>query len=421
MDGWTADGARPWRACDISARMLVLIADKFPAQGREILARSGEVVYRPELGEGDLPAAIAAAGADILVVRSTVVNAAALQASPRLSLVIRAGAGVNTIDLKTASQRGIFVANCPGKNAIAVAELTMGLLLALDRRIVDATLELRQGVWNKGKFGKARGIKGQTLGLLGFGTIAHEVAIRARAFGMKVQCFNRNAPSPELCEQLGVTAVDSIETLLRTSDVVSVHVPFSKATKHLIGAEQLAWMRPDSILLHTSRGGVVDDAALLAAVKAGKLRAGLDVFEGEPAESKAEHRGLAAEHPDIYATPHIGASTEQAESAISDEVLRIIHDYVAQGVVHHSVNLADRSARYSLIVRHLDRVGVLAGVLEALREEHVNVQGMQNIIFAGGEAGCATITSEQEPSPALLERLRAHEAILAVELRAAPV
>ena len=161
--------------------MLVLIADKFPAQGREILARSGEVVYRPELGEGDLPAAIAAAGADILVVRSTVVNAAALQASPRLSLVIRAGAGVNTIDLKTASQRGIFVANCPGKNAIAVAELTMGLLLALDRRIVDATLELRQGVWNKGKFGKARGIKGQTLGLLGFGTIAHEVAIRARA------------------------------------------------------------------------------------------------------------------------------------------------------------------------------------------------------------------------------------------------
>ena len=206
-----------------------------------------------------------------------------------------------------------------------------------------------------------------------------------------------------------------------STSAVSVHVPFSKATKHLIGAEQLAWMRPDSILLHTSRGGVVDDAALLAAVKAGKLRAGLDVFEGEPAESKAEHRGLAAEHPDIYATPHIGASTEQAESAISDEVLRIIHDYVAQGVVHHSVNLADRSARYSLIVRHLDRVGVLAGVLEALREEHVNVQGMQNIIFAGGEAGCATITSEQEPSPALLERLRAHEAILAVELRAAPV
>jgi D-3-phosphoglycerate dehydrogenase len=399
--------------------MLVLIADKFPAHGREILARSGEVVYRPELGESDLPAAIAASGADILVVRSTVVNAAALQASPSLSLVIRAGAGVNTIDLNTASQRGIFVANCPGKNAIAVAELTMGLLLALDRRIVDATLELRSGVWNKSKFGKARGIKGQTLGLLGFGLISREVAVRARAFAMKVQCFDVHAPNAELCAQLGVTAVDSVETLLRTSDVVSVHVPFNKGTKHLIGAEQLSWMRDGSVLLHTSRGGVVDDAALLAAVKAGKLRAGLDVFEGEPADGKAEYRGLAAEHADIYATPHIGASTEQAEAAIADEVLRIIHDYVAQGVVHHSVNLADRSGRYSLVVRHLDRVGVLAGVLAALREENVNVQGMQNIIFAGGEAGCATITFEQEPSPALLQRLRAHEAILAVELRAA--
>ena len=397
--------------------MLVLIADKFPALGRESLARSGEVVYRPELGESDLPAAIAASGADILVVRSTVVNAAALQASASLALVIRAGAGVNTIDLKTASERGIFVANCPGKNAIAVAELTMGLLLALDRRIVVATHELRQGLWNKGKFGKARGIKGQTLGLIGFGEIAREVAIRARAFAMKVQCFSRQ-PSVELCAQLGVTPVDSIETLMRSSDVVSVHVPFGKTTKHLIGAEQLAWMRPDSILLHTSRGGVVDDAALLAAVKAGKLRAGLDVFEGEPADGKAEYRGLPAEHSDIYATPHIGASTEQAESAIADEVLRIIHDYVAQGVVHNTVNLADRSARYSLVVRHLDRVGVLAGVFTALREEQVNVQGMQNIIFAGGEAGCATITFEQEPSPALLQRLRAHEAILAVELRA---
>ena len=400
--------------------MLVLIADKFPAQGREILARSGEVVYRPELGEADLPAALAETRADILVVRSTVVNAAAMLATPSLSLVIRAGAGVNTIDLKAASQRGIFVANCPGKNAIAVAELTLGLLLALDRRIVDATLELRQGAWNKGKYGKARGVKGQTLGLVGFGLIAREVAVRARAFGMKLQCFEPFPLSPEVCEHFAVTPLASLEALLRSSDVVSVHVPFNRSTQHLIGAEQLAWMRPGAILLHTSRGGVVDDAALLAAVKAGQLRAGLDVFEGEPADAKAEYRGLAAEHPDIYATPHIGASTEQAEAAIAEEVLRIIHDYVARGVVHHSVNLADRSARYSLVVRHLDRVGVLAGVLSALREEDVNVQGMQNIIFAGGEAGCATITFEQEPSPALLQRLRAHDAILAVELRAAP-
>jgi D-3-phosphoglycerate dehydrogenase len=400
--------------------MRVLIADKFPASGREVLARSGEVVYRPELGEADLPAALAETGADILVVRSTVVNAAAMTATPNLSLVIRAGAGVNTIDLRTASQRGIFVANCPGKNAIAVAELTFGLLLALDRRIVDATLELRQGAWNKAKYGKARGVKGQVLGLVGFGLIAREVAVRARAFGMRVQCIDPRPPSAEVIEATGVTVATDLESLLRSSDVVSVHVPYSKLTHHLIGAEQLSWMKPGSILLHTSRGGVVDDQALAAAVRNGLLRAGLDVFEGEPAEGKAEYRGLATEHPDIYATPHIGASTEQAESAISDEVLRIVHDYIAQGVVHHSVNLADRVARYSLVVRHLDRVGVLAGVLSALREENVNVQGMHNIIFAGGTAACATITFEQEPGPTLLQRLRAMDAVLAAELRAAP-
>ena len=210
----------------------------------------------------------------------------------------------------------------------------------------------------------------------------------------------------------------ALEQLLRGCDVLSVHVPYNKGTHHLLGAEQLALLRPGSIVLHTSRGGVIDDAALAAAVRSGQLRAGLDVFEGEPADSKATYKSLAAELPDIYATPHIGASTEQAESAISDEVLRIVHDYVAQGVVHHSVNLADRNAQYSLVVRHLDRVGVLAGVLSALREENVNVQGMHNIIFAGGEAACATITFETEPSPALLQRLRDHESILAVELRA---
>jgi D-3-phosphoglycerate dehydrogenase len=236
---------------------------------------------------------------------------------------------------------------------------------------------------------------------------------------MKLQCFEPYPLAPEVTDAFGITQAASLEALLRASDVVSVHVPYNKSTHHLIGAEQLGWMRPGSILLHTARGGVVDDTALAEAVRAGNLRAGLDVFEGEPAESKASYQGIAAALPEVYATPHIGASTEQAESAIAEEVLRIVHDYVSHGVVHHSVNLADRSARFSLVVRHLDRVGVLAGVLSALREEQVNVQGMQNIIFAGGEAGCATITFEQEPSPALLQRLRDHEAILAVELRAA--
>lgn len=399
--------------------MLVLIADKFPVAGREVLARSGDVVYRPELAADQLPAALAETRADILIVRSTVVSEAALAASPQLSLVIRAGAGTNTIDTAAASRRGVFVANCPGKNAIAVAELTMALILALDRRVVDATLELRQGTWNKSKYGKARGLKGQTLGLVGFGQIAREVALRARAFGIKVLCHTRSPLAPEALEALGAAPAPSLEALLRASDIVSVHIPYNKAAHHLIGAEQLAQMKPGALLIHTARGGVVDDVALAAAVRAGKLRAGLDVFEGEPAGGQADFKNMTSELEGVYATPHIGASTDQAEAAIADETVRIVQDYIAHGVVHNAVNLAERSARYGLVVRHLDRVGVLAGVLTALREERVNVQNMANTIFAGGDAACATITCEQEPSAELLQRLREHEAILAVELRRA--
>ncbi|MCB9569764.1 MAG: hydroxyacid dehydrogenase [Myxococcales bacterium] len=400
--------------------MRVLIADKFSQQGVATLEGIvDEVIYRPDLGADTLPDAIKDAGASILIVRSTKVNADALAASDALSLVIRAGAGVNTIDLAAASKRGIFVANCPGKNAIAVAELTMGMILALDRRIVDATLELRQGSWNKARYGKARGIKGQTLGLIGFGMIAREVAQRARNFGVKLQAFDRAPIDPELAEAHGVTPVSSLADLLRTSDIVSIHVPYGTSTHHMIGRDELALMKKDALLIHTARGGVVDDAALAEAVASGRIRAGLDVFEEEPAASKAEFSGPLRGLDGVYATPHIAASTDQAEGAIADEVIRIVHDYLAKGLVHNTVNIvSDRVSRFRLIIRHLDQVGVLAGILSALRSESLNVQEMQNIIFARGEAACATITLEHRPSELLLGRLRDQETILAVELRA---
>lgn len=401
--------------------MLVLVADKFSSSGLEALkALASEVLYRPDLTAEALPAALAEHQVSVLVVRSTVVDAEALAATDRLSLVVRAGAGVNTIDLAAASRRGIFVANCPGKNAIAVAELAMGLILALDRQIVDATADLRAGAWNKGKYGKARGIKGQTLGLVGFGMIARELAGRARAFGMRVQATAQRGIDPDLCERHGVAAVAGLPDLLRSSDVVSLHVPYNASTHHLISDETLALMRPGACLINTSRGGVVNDRALLEAVASGRIRAGLDVFEDEPAESKAAYRPALLAHPGVYATPHIGASTEQAEAAISDEVIRIVRDYVVRGVVPNTVNVVtDRVARYNLIIRHIDRVGVLAGILSALRSEQLNVQEMHNIIFARGEAACATITLEHRPSEDLVGRLRGQETILAVDLRAA--
>ncbi len=401
--------------------MRVLIADKFSSRGRQtldVLAR--EVVYKPELTADDLPAAVAELNADILVVRSTKVTSDCLGASECLALVIRAGAGFNTIDLATASRRGIFVANCPGKNAIAVAELTMGLVLSLDRRIVDATAELRAGLWDKKRFGKARGLLGQRMGLVGFGMIAREVATRARAFGIEVQAYARSGIPGEVAETYGVSVAPDLATILRSNDIVSLHVPYNEGTHHLIGAEQLAMMQPGALLLNTSRGGVVDDAALHNAVREGRIRAGLDVYEDEPAQGHCAYDNPLFKLQDVYATPHIGASTAQAESAIGDEVVRIIRAYILDGVVPNTVNIVtDRAARYNLVIRHLDRVGVLAGVLNALREEHYNVQNMHNIVFARGEAACATLTLEKEPSLDLLTRLREQPSILAVGLRTA--
>ncbi|MCA9691895.1 MAG: 3-phosphoglycerate dehydrogenase family protein [Nannocystaceae bacterium] len=401
------------------SEMVILIADAFSSRGVESLEGIARAVhYRPELDAKQLAGAVVETGAHIVVVRSTKVTADALNASDRLSLVIRAGAGVDTIDLAAASRRGIFVANCPGKNAIAVAELTMGLILALDRRIVDATVELRAGTWNKGKYGKGRGLLGQRLGLVGFGTIAREVALRARAFGLDVSAYKPSGVSHELAEQHHISVAPDLDTLLRTSDIVSVHVPLSDATRHLIGRDQLALMKPAALLINTARDGVVDDAALAEAVREGRVRAGLDVFEGEPVAKQAEFASPLLRHDGVYATPHIGASTAQAERAIGDEVVRIIRAYITEGVVHNTVNIVtDREVRYTLVVRHLDRVGVLASILLALRERKLNVLDMRNIVFARGEAACATINLQAAPEPALLESLRAHEAILAVELR----
>lgn len=410
----------PIFGCVIPPAMKILVADQFPEHAREALEEMGnEVEFRPALSADELPAALSELAPDALVVRSTRVNQAAMEAGSALALIIRAGAGVNTIDLKTASARGIFVANCPGKNAIAVAELAMGLVIALDRRVPEASWELKQGKWNKKEFGKARGLYGRRLGLVGFGAIAREVAARARAFGMSVGAYDPYMDDLRAASH-GVGSFGSLDDLLRESDVVSVHVPYTDKTHHLIGKAELAGMKPGAILVHTARGGVVDDEALRASVESGHIRAGIDVFEGEPSSGTAEFDSALAKLGGVYATPHIGASTSQAADAIAEEVVRIISDFTSEGTVHNAVNLVtDRPGRHAITVRHHDRVGVLAGVLDALRRADLNVKEMSNVIFSGNEAACATILVERPPSPEALAELRSHESVIAVDLRSA--
>jgi len=233
--------------------------------------------------------------------------------------VIRAGAGTNTIDTDAAAERAVYVCNVPGRNAAAVAELTMGLLLAIDRRIADNVADARDGTWDKKTYGKAEGLLGSTMGILGLGSIGFLVAERAAAFGIRIQSVareGRSAAAVARADELGITMCGSVEELVASSDIVSLHVPASAETKHLVDEAFLARMRPGAILLNTSRGDVVDEAALLTALDEGRVRAGLDVFDDEPGSGHADWGSPLAKHPGVVATHHIGASTSQAQRAI---------------------------------------------------------------------------------------------------------
>ncbi len=373
--------------------MRILIADKFPeAHLAKLAARGYQVDLSPGLAAADLPAA--AGNADVLVVRSTRVSEEVFAAAPDLELVIRAGAGVNTIDVEAAARRGVYVANVPGRNAIAVAELAFGLLLAIDRSIPDNVADLRAGRWDKSRYQQARGVYGRAVGVVGLGSIGLEFARRATAFGMRVHAVakaGRDVATTELLDDLGVTYHPTLEDLAAAVDVLSFHVPAVPGTDGLVGRELLAHVREGAVIINTSRGEIVDEEALLEAIEAKGLRAGLDVYRDEPGAGTGEFDSPLAKHPNVYGTHHIGASTEQAQEAIADEVVRMIVAFES-GEIDTAVNL-DPALRGSatLVVRHYNRVGVLAGVLRLLSEAGLNVEQMDNRIFAGGDAAAATI------------------------------
>ncbi len=386
--------------------MRVLVADKFEESGRDGLQALGcEVTYQPDLKDDALIDAISREGPDVLIVRGTRVTEPMLDAGP-VKLVVRAGAGYNTIDVAAASRRGIYVSNCPGKNAIAVAELAFALILALDRRVADNVITLRRGEWNKKEFSKAHGLFGRTLGLIGVGKIGQEMIPRACAFGMTVVAWSRSL-TPERAAELGVEFKESALEVAKASDVVSVHLALNPETRGLIGAEFFNAMREGSYFVNTARGDVVDETALMQALKNRNIRAGLDVYADEPTSSICDFPGASAKVENLYGTHHIGASTDQAQEAIATETVRIVRDFKETGKVPNVVNLARQTpATHRLVVRHRDRPGVLASVLDAIKAEHINVQEMENIVFEGASAAVARINLDNPPSQGMLERMR---------------
>jgi len=390
--------------------MKVLVADKFEKSGLDGLKAAGcEVVYQPDLKDDALAAAIRETKADVLVVRSTTVMAPMLEAGA-LSLIVRAGAGYNTIDVATASKRGIYVSNCPGKNAIAVAELAFALLLALDRRIPDNVAELRAGAWNKKEYSKARGLYGRTLGLLGYGNIGQEVARRAHAFGMPIVVWSRRFATGRANvadEPVPMMLARSPEEVAERCDVLSVHLAMTAETKGLVGENVLGRLKPGSYFVNTSRAEVVDQAALARAIRERDLRVGLDVFANEPKDAAGPFADQIASLKNVYGTHHIGASTDQAQEAIAAETVRIVAAYKDTGRVPNVVNLAKKTpATHMLVVRHRDRPGVLAHVFDRLRSGAINVQETENVIFEGAQAAVARINLDGAPPDALLSEIQ---------------
>ncbi|MBD35215.1 MAG: hydroxyacid dehydrogenase [Actinobacteria bacterium] len=398
--------------------MKILFADALPEFHIDILRQRGdECVVEPDISAEDLPNVLK--GIDVLVVRSTKVSAEAIASSDQLSLIVRSGAGTNTIDCQAAADAGIYVCNVPGTNSVAVAELTLGLLLAIDRHIADCVVDLRNGQWNKKKYSEADGLLGKTLGIIGVGEIGLAVAERARSFGMSVIAVrnpNRRVDIESRIRSVGIRLVDDQETLLSESDVVSIHVPGGESTEGLVDADFLNQMKDGSVLLNTSRGEVVNEKALLEALEAKNMRAGLDVFCDEPKAGTSQFDSSLASHPRVVGSHHIGASTKQAQDATSNGTIEVIEGY-RNGEVINCVNMAtSRIGTASITVRHFDQVGVLAEVFRVLRNAKINVQTVKNNVFLGANSAVAVLDVSGELTPEICEELRGLEHVIQIQV-----
>ncbi len=401
--------------------MRVLVADKLhPRAVEELRTLPVDVLYEPEITKETLESKIPGVG--ILIVRSKEVTRKAIESARQLNLIIRAGAEIATIDVKAASERGIYVANCPGKNSSAVAELVFGMLVAIDRRIPDAVASLRAGKWERVEYGKAEGLHGKTIGIAGLGAIGRDVASRAKAFGLHPIGWSRSL-TPKLAQELGIERVGSLEELAARSDILTVHMALNDRTRHSFTKKIFDAMPKRAIFINCARPDLVDHDAMKEAITQRGLRVGIDVIPNEP-------RGKKEIAPDLftlttpsstggflYATPHIAASTDQAQLNIASETVRIVRSFLLEGQVPNVQNVLNlTNARFQMVVRMVDRVGTFANVLAVIKRHGINVEEVTNTVFEGGGASCAKLRVVSRPSEACFAEIRAFEEVLHVDI-----
>jgi D-3-phosphoglycerate dehydrogenase len=382
----------------MTRRYRVLVADSIALEGLAPLHHDErfELVVRPGLKGEELAAAIADADA-VLVRSATRITRESLARADRLKAIGRAGVGVDTIDVEAATERGIPVLTAPAGNTISAAELTLALLLALARRIPAADRSMKAGEWDKKSF---TGIElfGKTLGLVGAGRIGGEVARRARSFGMRVVVYDPFL-NAERARALDVET-GSLETVLERADVLSVHVPLTDATRNLVGAAEMARMKTGALLLNVARGGVVDEQALIAALESKKLGgAALDVFEAEPLPADHPLRRL----PNVVLTPHLGASTAEAQHNVAIEIAEAVRAALIEGDLSRAVNApsvaGDEMRRLRPVLDLASRLGALGGALARgpltrieVRYAGTHLAGLR-LIAASAVAGALTHVS----------------------------
>ncbi|HUG39790.1 MAG TPA: phosphoglycerate dehydrogenase [Longimicrobiales bacterium] len=313
-------------------RLRVLLADKIPGSGLAPLHDDRFELIEATGLEGDA-LADALAGVDAVIIRSsTTITRDALARTRRLRVIGRAGVGVDNIDMDAATEKGIAVFNAPSGNTISAAELTMALLLAAVRKVVAADRSMRRGEWDRKSFNGSE-VHGKTLGLVGAGRIGGEVARRAKAFGMRVVAYDPFLQE-ERAKQLGIET-GSLEDVLRSADVVSLHVPLTESTANLLDAARLALLKPGAVIVNAARGGVLDEDALVAALREGRLAgAALDVFADEPLPPGHPLRSLET----VVLTPHLGAATEEAQHNVAIEAAESVRDALLEDDFSRAVN-----------------------------------------------------------------------------------
>ena len=338
--------------------MKIVVADDLPASALDVLRADG---WEVDARAGRAPDQLAAdlADADALVVRSaTKVTSALIGAAPRLRAIARAGTGVDNVDVPAASARGVVVMNAPGANSVSVAELAVGLILALARHVPAADAAMKQGKWEKKKF-LGEEIRDKTLGLAGLGRIGQEVARRASAFGMRIIVHDPFI-SEQVAADLGVELV-SLDDLFGRADYLSLHMPSNEKTRSLVNADRLARAKKGLRIVNTARGDLVDETALADAIEHGQVAgAALDVFKTEPPPDPRLQK-----LPQVVATPHIAASTREGQELVGVETATTLRDFLRDGIIRNAVNFPSVSAEEFSRLRPFLELGERLGALLA--------------------------------------------------------